>query len=252
MSHLNRDGVAIYYDDCGTGPTTVILTHGYSATSSMWQGQIETFSDRYRIITWDIRGHGQSDSPEDVSLYSEAHSIADMRAILNECGVERAVVGGLSLGGYLSLAFHVAHPELVSALMLFDTGPGYKKDEARDGWNQMAVKRAVTLEERGLAALGSGNEVRIASHRSAQGLANAARGILTQVDDRIIQSLPEISISTLILVGENDKTFLTPTDYMAAKIPGSKKVVIKDAGHASNIDQPAAFNQAVAEFLEAQ
>jgi pimeloyl-ACP methyl ester carboxylesterase len=116
----------------------------------------------------------------------------------------------------------------------------------------MAVKRAVTLEERGLAALGSGNEVRIASHRSAQGLANAARGILTQVDDRIIQSLPEISISTLILVGENDKTFLTPTDYMAAKIPGSKKVVIKDAGHASNIDQPAAFNQAVAEFLEAQ
>jgi pimeloyl-ACP methyl ester carboxylesterase len=218
----------------------------------MWQGQIETFSDRYRIITWDIRGHGQSDSPEDVSLYSEAHSIADMRAILNECGVERAVVGGLSLGGYLSLAFHVAHPELVSALMLFDTGPGYKKDEARDGWNQMAVKRAVTLEERGLAALGSGNEVRIASHRSAQGLANAARGILTQVDDRIIQSLPEISISTLILVGENDKTFLTPTDYMAAKIPGSKKVVIKDAGHASNIDQPAAFNQAVAEFLEAQ
>ena len=172
----------------------------------MWQGQIETFSDRYRIITWDIRGHGQSDSPEDVSLYSEAHSIADMRAILNECGVERAVVGGLSLGGYLSLAFHVAHPELVSALMLFDTGPGYKKDEARDGWNQMAVKRAVTLEERGLAALGSGNEVRIASHRSAQGLANAARGILTQVDDRIIQSLPEISISTLILVGENDKT----------------------------------------------
>ena len=51
MSHLNRDGVAIYYNDCGTGPTTVILTHGYSATSSMWQGQIETFSDRYRIIT---------------------------------------------------------------------------------------------------------------------------------------------------------------------------------------------------------
>ena len=73
--------------------------------------------------------------------------------------------------------------------------------------------------------------------------------MLTQVDDRVIQSLPGITTSTLVLVGENDKAFLTPSDYMALKIPGSKKIVIADAGHASNIDQPEAFNQAIMEFL---
>ncbi len=150
----------------------------------------------------------------------------------------------------MSLAFNVTHSERVRALMLFDTGPGYKKDEARNGWNKMAGERARTLEQQGLDALGKGNEVRIASHRSAQGLAHAARGMLTQVNDRVIQSLPGIKKPTLVLVGENDETFIIPTDYMALKIPGSKKVVIANAGHASKIDQPAAFNQAVVEFLQ--
>ena len=201
--------------------------------------------------TWDMRGHGQSDSPDDPSLYSEAHTVEDLIAILDTCGIKRAIVGGLSLGGYISLAFNVAHGDRVEALLLFDTGPGYKKDSAREGWNKMAAARAVELEEKGLEALGAGSEVRIASHRSAQGLAHAARGILAQVDDRIIQSLPGIILPTLVLVGEKDEAFLTPTDYMALKIPGASKVIIRDAGHASNIDQPEAFNLAMKEFLDA-
>jgi pimeloyl-ACP methyl ester carboxylesterase len=250
MPFLNRDGVEIYYEQQGTGDITILLSHGYSATSSMWRDQVETLSHNYSVISWDMRGHGQSASPDDAALYSEAHTIADMLALLDECETEQAVIGGLSLGGYMSLAFNVTHSERVRALMLFDTGPGYKKDEARNGWNKMAGERARTLEQQGLDALGKGNEVRIASHRSAQGLAHAARGMLTQVNDRVIQSLPGIKKPTLVLVGENDETFIIPTDYMALKIPGSKKVVIANAGHASNIDQPAAFNQAVVEFLQ--
>ena len=90
----------------------------------------------------------------------------------------------------------------------------------------------------------------MASHSSAQGLAHAARGMLAQIDDRIIQSLPGINLPTLVLVGENDQAFLAPTDYMALKINGASKVTIKNAGHASNIDQPDAFNIAVREFIE--
>ncbi len=250
MSYVNREGVNIYYEDHGSGDNAIILSHGYSATSGMWRGQIDALKDNYRVITWDMRGHGQSDSPDDASLYSEAHTVGDMSVILDICGVSKAMIGGLSLGGYMSLAFNVIHPNRVTALMLFDTGPGYKKDSARDGWNKMAGERAVALETDGLAALGTGSEVQLASHRSAQGLAHAARGMLAQVDDRVIQSLPEISLPTLVLVGENDQAFLVPTDYMALKIPGAKKVVIKDAGHASNIDQPEAFNMAVREFIE--
>ncbi len=249
MAHLDRDSVKIYYEDHGSGPA-VLLSHGYSATSRMWEGQVAALKDRYRVITWDMRGHGQSDSPDDQSLYSEEATCADMAAILKHLGIEKAVVGGLSLGGYMSLAFNVRYPQMVSALMLFDTGPGYKNPVAREGWNKTADQRAVNFETKGLEALGRGAEVRVAQHRSADGLAKAARGMLAQFDARIIESLETITVPTLVLVGAKDEPFLGATDYMIKKIPGATSAVIPDAGHAANIDQPAAFNEATAAFLD--
>lgn len=249
MAYLDRDGVRIYYEDHGSGPA-VLLSHGYSATSRMWEGQVAALKDRYRVITWDMRGHGQSDSPADQAQYSEEATCGDMAGILKELGIEKAVIGGLSLGGYMSLAFNVRYPQMVKALMLFDTGPGYKNPVAREGWNKTAEQRAVNFETKGLEALGRGAEVRIAQHRSAEGLAKAARGMLAQFDSRIIESLEGISVPTLVLVGAKDEPFLGATDYMANKIPGSTRAVISDAGHAANIDQPAAFNEATAAFLD--
>jgi len=249
MPHIYRESVRIYYDERGSGPA-VLLSHGYGATSRMWERQAAALSNRYHVITWDMRGHGESDGPDDPALYSEAETVADMAAIMDRCGVERAVVGGLSLGGYMSLAFYLAHPERVRALMLFDTGPGYRNPEARAGWNRLAERRAQALERQGLAALSeSGVEVRTSRHHSARGLALAARGMLAQSDARVIEALPGIAVSTLVLVGARDEPFLAATDVMAAKIPHATKVVIGDAGHASNLDQPEAFNRAVDEFL---
>ena len=82
----------------------------------------------------------------------------------------------------MSLAFHLAHPTRTEALMLFDTGPGYKKDEGREGWNRIADSMAAAYEKKGLAAAGASAEVTVAKHRSAQGLAHAARGMLAQKD----------------------------------------------------------------------
>ncbi len=248
MAYIARDGVKIYYESHGSGPA-VLLSHGYSATSRMWQGQVEALKDACRVITWDMRGHGQSDSPEDQDEYSEGKSVDDMAAILRECGVDRAVVGGLSLGGYMSLAFNVKYPQMVRALMLFDTGPGYRNPAGREGWNATAFRRAEAFESRGFDALGQGAEVRVAQHRSAAGLAKSARGMLAQFDSRVIESLDSIAVPTLVLVGSKDQAFLAATDYMANKIPNATKVVIDDAGHAANIDQPAAFNSAVTGFL---
>lgn len=248
MPTIDRDGVSIYYEDHGSGPA-ILLSHGYSATSQMWEGQVAAFRDRYRVITWDMRGHGHSDSPADQSQYSEAHTVDDMAAILRACGVERAVISGLSLGGYMSLAFNLRYPAMTRALVLFDTGPGYKSDAGREGWNETAETRAVNLETLGLDALGESAEVRASTHRSAEGLARAARGMLAQVDSRVIESLPNIQVPTLLIVGADDTPFLAATDYMEKKIPAAKKVVIPDAGHASNIHQPAAINDAVETFL---
>jgi pimeloyl-ACP methyl ester carboxylesterase len=216
----------------------------------MWKPNIAALSLRYRLILWDMRGHGQTDSPNDPAAYSEELTVGDMKALLDICKAERAVVGGLSLGGYMSLAFNVAHPERVKALMLFDTGPGYRKDQARAGWNQRAEATARAYETQGLAALGRSAEVLTSHHRSAQGLAHAARGMLAQRDARVMNSLESIKVPTLVLAGAKDEPFLAATDYMASKIPGATKVIIPDAGHAANIDQPEVFNRAVLTFLE--
>jgi pimeloyl-ACP methyl ester carboxylesterase len=250
MPKLDRNGVRIHYEVHGKGPV-ILLTHGYSATSQMWRGQIEPLTKGHTLVIWDMRGHGRSDYPPDDALYSEALTVGDMRALLDAVNAETAIVGGLSLGGYMSLAFHLAHPERVRALMLFDTGPGFKKDDAREAWNKRAAQTALEYETEGLARLQRlSHEMRTAEHRSAEGLARAARGMLAQGDARIINSLPSVSVPTLIVVGANDKPFLAATDYMAAKIAGAQKVVIPDAGHSANLDQPDAFNRAVLGFLD--
>jgi pimeloyl-ACP methyl ester carboxylesterase len=250
MPMLDRDGVAIHYEVAGEGPA-LILTHGYSSTSEMWAGQIAPLSQRFKVITWDMRGHGRSDYPEDQNAYSEAATVADMAALLDAVGAEDAIVGGLSLGGYMSLAFHATHPERTRALLIIDTGPGYKNDQARDGWNANAIARAERFEAEGFGDLSKASaEVRLARHRDASGLARAARGMLTQKNARVIESLPAIAVPAVVIVGADDTPFLAASDYMAAKIPGAKKVVIPDAGHSANIDQPAAFNAALLDFLK--
>jgi len=249
MPKLNRDGVNIYYEVHGSG-TVLLLTHGYSATAQMWKGNIAALSKKHTLVTWDMRGHGQSDYPADQSAYSEGSTIADMAAILDQVGAQKAIVGGLSLGGYTSLAFYRAHPERVSALLIIDSGPGFKKDEAREAWNKRARETGDRYDKEGLAVLSSGSAERAyAVHRSADGLARAARGMLAQKNSAVIESLPNIKVPAIVIVGANDTPFLAASDYMAAKIPGAKKVVIANAGHASNIDQPKAFDDAVTAFI---
>src|ERR1700753_2771517 len=124
MPNIDRDGVKIHYEVYGDGPP-LILTHGYSSTSGMWNGQIDALSRRHNLVWWDMRGHGQSHYPDDPAAYSEAATVGDIAALLDAVGARRAVVGGLSLGGYMSLAFYRAHPERVSALLIIDTRPGF-------------------------------------------------------------------------------------------------------------------------------
>ena len=192
MPTIDRDGVKIYYEVHGSGPP-LILTHGYSSTSAMWQGQIEALSKHHKLILWDMRGHGQSDYPDDPAAYSEALTVGDIAALLDKVGAGNAIVGGLSLGGYMSLAFNRTYPERVRALLIIDTGPGFKKDDAREAWNKRACDTADRFDREGLAVLQLASRERsMVSHRDASGLARAARGMLTQRDARVIEVLPEI------------------------------------------------------------
>jgi pimeloyl-ACP methyl ester carboxylesterase len=252
MPLLDRDGVHLYYEVTGEpheARLPLLLSHGYSASAAMWAGNLPALTQDRQVVTWDIRGHGRSDSPADPAQYSEALSVDDMAAVLDVVTTGPAIIGGLSLGGYLSLAFHLRYPDRVAALVLCDTGPGYRRDEPRQGWNEYVDGMAHKFETQGLAALGAGAEVRASLHRSGAGLALAARGIMAQHDARVIDSLATIDVPTLVLVGADDAAFLGAADMMAAKIPKATKVVLTGAGHAANIDQPEAFGRAVRGFL---
>lgn len=251
MPYLDRSGVAIHYEKYGESSdrTPLFLTHGYAASCEMWHPNVAALSAHRQVVVWDIRGHGHSASPPGLDQYSEALAVGDMVAVLDACGVDRAAVGGLSLGGYLSLAFNLVHPDRVAALLLFDTGPGFRRDDARAEWNDMVERMAAAFEREGLDALAASPEVEVAPHDPA-GLALAGRGILAQRDARVIESLAAVDVPTLSLVGADDKQFLNAAEYIASKVPGATKVVLDDAGHAANIDQPDAFNRAVADFLD--
>ena len=217
------DGLQIYYEELGSGPA-VLFNHGFRADSDMWRNQMATLSDRYRVISWDMRGHGRSDSPDDPAAYSLEHSVADTLTVLRSCGVERAAVGGLSLGGLVSLGLHLAHPHRTAALMLFDTGPGQRKVAPQGG------------------------EAKVRSE--PPGWAHTRRAILELPHDEIIASLASTRVPSLILCGEFDLRYLAATDVLASKIPGAEKVILKGAGHVSNLDRPELFNACVSSFLD--
>lgn len=253
MAWIDRGGVRIHYEVHGPsdGRLPLLLTHGFGASGEMWAANLSALSADRRVVVWDLRGHGQTDAVDDAALYSHELSLADMAAVLEAAGAERAVIGGMSLGGYLSLAFQRRHPERVAALVLIDTGPGYRRDDDRAEWNAWVERTATDLETRGAAALGSSPEVACARHRSTTGLPLAARGIMAQRDPSVIESLPGILVPTLVIVGAEDGTFRKAADYMAAKIPSAQKVIVEGAGHAPNIDRPEVFNDAVLDFLAA-
>jgi len=233
------------------GPPTerapMLLTHGFGASQAMWAPNLDALGADRRILTWDLPGHG-------ASLFADGltheRCVEEMLELLDILGATRAVIGGMSLGGYLSLLFCARHPERVAALVLVDTGPGFRDDAAREAWNLWVRALADDLDGRGLTALSGGPESAVAQHLAgAAGLATAARAILTQRDGEVFESLGRISVPSLIVVGAEDDRFLGAAYAMARRIPGAEKVVIADGGHAANMDRPAEFNRAVIEFL---
>ena len=205
----------------GSGPA-LLLTHGFGESTRMWDDNVPALAERFRVIAWDLRGHGRSEAPADPDLYTHELALADMERVLD---ADTAVLCGMSLGGYLSLAFRLRHPERVRALILVDTGPGYRRDDERDAWNAYVER---TAGDRPVGRL------------------------LRQHDASVIASLEQIDVPTLVVVGGEDTPFLRAADHMAAKIPNARKLVIEGAGHNANQDAPEVFNRAVLDFLEAE
>jgi pimeloyl-ACP methyl ester carboxylesterase len=251
MPKVNVNGINLYYESTGNG-YPLVFTHGFSASHLMWKAQ-EPMAKEYRLITYDARGHGETDSPPSADQYSADIAVEDLFQLTQQLGIRKAVFGGLSMGGYISLRFYLKHPDMASALIIMDTGPGYRNPARMAEWNRSREDMAQRLEKEGISVLvaqaQSEGRREISLKQNPVGMAHMSRKVVAQHDSWVIENLDKIKVPSLILVGEKDMAFLQAADYMAKTIPGAKKFVVPNAGHAANIDNADFFNARILEFL---
>lgn len=236
----------IHFESHGHGEP-ILLTHGFGATTRMWDEQIEEFTDRYRLLAWDLPGHGGSAPPEPTITPDDL--VERMRMLLDAADAGRIVLIGLGLGGTLSLRFWQAHPTRVRGLVLIGTPPGLRTATARALWNARVDAQADALERDGLDALEGGAEVDPGLHADPRGLLAAARLLPRQNDAGALPFLAEIDVPVLLLVGAEDRPHLAAAHHMARIIPGAHEVVVPRGNHAVNLHKPAAANAAIRGFL---
>jgi pimeloyl-ACP methyl ester carboxylesterase len=258
--------VSLYYEVTGRG-SPLVLVHGFACGIRSWDPQVRALSRSHRIIAYDVRGHGLSEAPRDPSTYSQPTSIADLHALLTHLRIRRAAVGGLSMGGNIALNFALAHPHMVTALIIADTGAG--SDETAD-WVTTVHAFADVLEHKGMEAftdmaaanplfagyIGRGPEAErfirscLMTHR-AHGLAHTAREVLAKRPSiySLEPRLRSMRAPTLLIVGQDDTPCLKVHRFMANTIPGAKALVLAGVGHLTNLEAPAAFNAALRRFL---
>jgi pimeloyl-ACP methyl ester carboxylesterase len=254
-------GIELAYDDQGTG-RAVVLLHGYPFNRSMWRPQIVELKGFCRVIAPDLRGHGESQvAPATIEAMAR-----DVEALMTALEIPNATIGGLSMGGYVALAFYRLFPLRVRELVLADTRASVDTEEgkqARAKQKERALRKGMNgIADDLLAKLFAPST--LAKHpevvEQVRGMIirtnpEGAAAALTAMAERDDQTtfLSRILCPTLIICGRNDTiTPLQDSELIQREIAGAKLVVIEDAGHVSNLDQPEQFNRALLEFLQQQ
>lgn len=257
-------GIELAYDDVGSGQAVVLL-HGYPFNRSMWREQAEALRDDYRVITPDLRGHGETSVSKEEPAATMDLMAQDVAALLDELQIKLATIGGLSMGGYVAFAFYRRFQSRVRALILADTRPQSDTDEAR----RNRLSQAEKILKVGMESIADDFMKKVLTPATlyqkpeiaervremiittkAQGAASALRGMAERPDHT--DFLSEISAPTLVIVGSEDQ--LTPpgdAELMHREIRGSQMEIIEGASHLSNLEQPEQFNRALKDFLDA-
>ena len=253
-------------DVMGEGPLLVFL-HGIGSNRLSWHLQLPDFAPHFRAIAWDARGYGASDDYEgDLDFSDFAH---DLARVLDHFGVEKAHLCGLSMGGRVAQDFYALYPERVATLVLCDTFAGDDASDERSGRSQSIEEFVESrirpyldgADPKERAPKSAGRLMAPGASEDAKRRAIEASSML-HVESYIktvrasaafsrVDNLPNIAVPTLLVFGDVDP--LTPPtvgEYMQERIAGSKLAIIENAGHMTNLEQPAAFNAAVLSFLQ--
>ena len=260
MSIIRVGDIQLAYTDTGMGQPVVLL-HGYPFNRSLWTEQVNALSNSFRVITPDLRGLGESDAqPGPATMNQMAHDVA---ALLDHLEISRAVIGGLSMGGYVALAFYKQFRWRMRGLVLADTRAHADTEEGKQTRQQQAEK---ALAE-GMAGIADAMLPKLLTPETVskhpevvkrvrdmmlktkpEGAAGALLGMAERDDQTAL--LSQVACPTLILVGREDPiTPVQDSEKMHREIPGSRLVVIENAAHVSNLERTEQFNEELVRFL---
>jgi len=260
MAHIQLDDIQLFYDDTGSGPPVVLL-HGYPFNRTLWKDQVEALRDDYRVITPDLRGFGDSDASDGAATMSRM--ARDIAQLLDALEISSATIGGLSMGGYVVLAFYKQFASRVSGLLLADTRPQSDTEENK----QVRASQAQEVMAEGMAGIADAMLPKLLTSETVSrrpevvkrvrdmmiktnpaGAAAALLGMAVREDQTSL--LSQIAVPTLILVGREDPiTPVADSEKMHDQIKGSRLIVIENAAHVSNIEQADVFNVELRSFL---
>jgi pimeloyl-ACP methyl ester carboxylesterase len=246
MPHITTDDdVKLYYEETGSG-LPVVFVHEFAGDYRSYETQMRYFGRRYRCIAYNARGYPPSDVPKDPARYSQDRARDDIRAVLDALKIEQAHIVGLSMGGFATLHFGFTYPARVRSLAAaqFESQTMAKAAEAyalgptrvqfqnkdRRGWTEFAKQ--------------------LAEH-STEGSALTMRGVQARRPSLfdLVEKMKTIAAPTLIMTGDEDWPCLEPAVLMKRTIPTAALVVMPNAGHAINLEDPAAFNAHIADFF---
>ncbi len=262
MPTASVDGVRTHWLEAGSGEPVVVLLHAFPLHAGMWQPQLEGLSGGCRLVAPDLLGFGGSDAPDDPAAYSVERWADGVAALLDHLGLDRVVLAGLSMGGYVAFAFLRRHRGRLAGLVLADTRPGPDTTEVASRRSAQAAQVAAEGTARLIDTLLEGL---LGEHTRAERpeVVEAARALMDNPASGFIgaldamkrrpdstSDLASIDVPTLVVVGEEDGA--SPPEVarkMAEAIPGATLAVIPGAGHLSSLEVPEAFNREVAALV---
>lgn len=261
-----RDGVRLHYEEAGCG-TPLIFVHEFAGDWRSWEAQMRFFSRYYRVITYSARGFRPSDVPADAAMYSQTHARDDVIAVLDHLKIDRAHICGLSMGGFATLHVGIAYPERALSLVIAGCGYGAAAGE-KEKFQKECEVAAQSFEDQGAKAAqqyaigptrvqyqnkdprGWAEFAQQLTEHDWKGQANTMRGVQMKRPSlwELVDDMKRIVAPTLIVTGDEDDPCLEPALLMKRSIAASGLVVLPQAGHTINLEDPEPFNRALLDF----
>jgi len=269
MPHLTTDdAIKLYYEEVGSG-IPVVFVHEFAGDYRSYEMQLRHFGQRYRCIAYNARGYPPSDVPPDAERYSQERARDDIRAVLDALKIDKAHIVGLSMGGFAALHFGFTYPDRARSLVVAGCGYGAAPDK-RAQFAEEAEASARQFEQQGMAKAALGYALGptrvqfqnkdprgwrefadLLQTHSTEGSAATLRGVQKRRPSLfdLVDKMKTITVPTLVMTGDEDWPCLEPGLLMKRTIPTAALVVMPNAGHAINLEDPEGFNRHIDDFF---